>query len=53
MANHNDGSFIVVDCFCYNREVTEIYVVGRFVEDEKMGLLEDKSRIAEESFLSF
>ena len=53
MADHNECSFVFVDGLSDNRDVTEIYMVGWFIEDEEIRSLENESCIAEESFLSF
>lgn len=53
MAHHNHTTFVIVECFSDDWEVTKIDMVCRLVEDEEVWLLEYKSCIAEESFLTF
>ncbi|MBP7885171.1 hypothetical protein KAZ93_03345 [Patescibacteria group bacterium] len=53
MADHNDSSLVVVERLSDHREMTEVDMIRRFVEDEEIGSLDDKTGITEESLLSF
>ena len=53
VADRDDSSFEIIECISNDRKMTEVDMVGRFVEDEDMRSLEDKSCVAEESFLPF
>jgi len=53
MAYHDDGAIILIQRLCDDGEMTEIDMVGWLVENEEMRLLDNESRVAEQTFLSF
>lgn len=53
MRDEHHGAFVLVERFRDNRDVAEVYVVGRLVEDEESRLLEHEARERYETFLTF
>lgn len=53
VGHDNDGAFELVHGFGDDWEVAEIDVVGGFVENEEAWLLQNKARVAKQTFLAF
>jgi hypothetical protein len=46
MTDHDEGSLVCIQAFCYDWKMTKIDMIAGFVHDEEMRTLEHKASIA-------